>query len=291
MSESFEKIKPLIKKAVKKGKNYSFVFQSEFGEPVMASYSEGKASSVLNSVRNSLFSIIGASESYHDKTLDDYYVELQQAAVMAFKQVSNRFIWNDSIQRWAYAEVDQNISNFEDFLKKNQIKDEHHKRILIRLLASIASSDNNISKEEKEFLADFFKVNESDLNKIIKEGPPSIRDLQDVHPISIRETMIMIAWSIAMTDEDVNESERFSIGFYAGTMGISRIRTDELKNMSAHFVLEKSAESIRTDTRINPMDINQELNKRLFDIADQIGYTDENRKDEIHRIINRQLMI
>ena len=149
-------------------------------------------------------------------------------------------------------------SDYQNQISDAPISNPFEQELLARFLVALASADGRITADEREFLSE-----------VIPSKFGTIEDLQGKDAISrieaeeldadIRETVLVLGWSMALADYDLDSSEIRLLSTY----GISDHRKEELATMAKKECLENAitAETSREE---------------LFNLADGIDLDRDN---------------
>lgn len=160
-------------------------------------------------------------------------------------------------------------SPYQNQLHEFPVSNVFEQEILARFLVELASVDGKITPDEKEFLSG-----------IIPRRFGSIEDLQSKDSISrieaeeldsgVKETILLLGWSLAIADYEVDHAEIRLLNNYGELFGISDHRKEELSKIAK---LESLEQAITPDTS----------REDLFKLADDL---DLSREDAERAMIN-----
>lgn len=208
--------------------------------------------------------------------------EKQMAIVKAFKQVAANFAFNEASGEWtkpsdtAAAAVSQPAaqSPFVEQLSKSPVNTKFAKSVLAKVLAHIAYADGELADEEAEFFKDSIPAEFGDITVLGKGDPISRIEAEEVES-GIRETILMLAWTISSVDMDVDPAEEALLNEYGEKFAIRPERQKELANIGRIHVLEGylSPDISRDD---------------LFDLASKLGLSNDDAERAKIRWMKRQ---
>ena len=195
----------------------------------------------------------------------------QAAVVEAFKQVSSSFMWDARNSRWISTKAGgEAVTDFARQLESAPITQRYDAGVLARMLTEIANADGQIGEEEKSFLAGFVPPEAGSVDDLLKKSPLSKVELEECALGNARETMLMLAWALALTDEDLADEERARLAAHADGLGIAPARAGELKKHAQVFVVDKAIEAAYAGGEADA-----EARKEITDLAARIGLAPE----------------
>jgi hypothetical protein len=164
----------------------------------------------------------------------------QAAVVAAFERVADRFVWDKAQRRWIAATAStESLTDFDRQAQAAPITQAYDLGILARMLTEIANADHKISAEEKMFLADLIPpALAGNVNELLQRPPLSAIELEETTAGPARETLLMLAWGMALTDEMLAFQEQTRLADFAAGLGIAPAREAELKGYAQSYVLD-----------------------------------------------------
>lgn len=117
-------------------------------------------------------------------------------------------------------------------------KDED-RRLLARILVAVASADQILAEEEKAFLASFIDPDLGTIEQLSSAGEPTAEELTAIEAGAGRETILALAWALALIDEDLDRSERSLLDRLAVGLEISPGQSLVLKQKAQLYILDR----------------------------------------------------
>ena len=275
---SFEQISPLITDLQSQGRTVRVIFQCPVsGDRVQASHNlrqeNNLRSQITKSAQNSMFysaqnaiaqvirNIFGSNpmsrtantvarqtirSMAHKQRNNLSEDEKKEAIIKAFQNISSRFIWDKNRSRWISAKsAQQSLSAFEQQLNAHPIQHSYDQKILARMLVEVALSDGVLSTEEHDWLTEFLGIQTS--IESLKESPKvSSAELQQISQGGIRQSILMIVWTLALTDELFAEQEENLLRHYASGMSLSPLQIGNARQAAQIYILDQAMERIFT---------------------------------------------
>lgn len=205
---------------------------------------QGQISKLLNTNITSMESTGSQEKNYGDIQLSNQ--EIEEAIVRAFEKVARHFKFDEKTGGWICA-ADNEDTSFEKQLLNSPVIKKYDRDILSRMLVSIATADGKIVAREKKFLNEFLE------NETIKEMSilPRLTDeeFDDVSEGNVRDSMLMIAYAIALTDEDLDQLESYSLGRFSKGLGISDEKSMLLKKKAQFYIMENIIDELISGTK------------------------------------------
>lgn len=186
--------------------------------------------------------------------------ELRQAALDAFRSVSGRFVWDAARARWVSAEAAQQaMSPFEAQLARAPLTERYDRALLARMLVELSSADGRLSRDEEAMLLELIDADVGDAGALARRAPLSAAELAEASPGPARETLLMLAWSMALCDEELQDGERQRLEAYARALGVAGSAERQVRESAQTHVLEQ-----------------------VLDRACRMGPYDERAREQVH---------
>lgn len=193
--------------------------------------------------------------------------EKQSAVVAAFQSVASRFAWDADNSRWISAQLAGDVlTDFARQLEAAPVTQQYDVGVLARMLAEIANADGNIGDDEKGFLAGFVPPDAGTVDDLLATPPLSKVELEEAAAGAPRETMLMVAWALALTDEDLADEEQARLAAHAEGLGIGADRAAELKRFAQVFVVDQAVEAAYAGGQAGA-----EVRQQVLGLAQKIG--------------------
>ncbi len=205
---------------------------SSAGSGVLGRTVSDAASTVLNRV-----DVSGDTRQFSEKAR-------QEAIVAAFRSVAGSFRWEEAGSRWVGAGAGATASRApeNDFTRQLQaypVREQYDQGILARLLVALAAADQQVTAEERQFLESFGDPSVGSVDELMRRPSPSKVEIEETSGGGVRETMLMVCWGMALSDENLDESESARLNALAGVLGIAEERANELKRHAQTYVLDQ----------------------------------------------------
>jgi uncharacterized tellurite resistance protein B-like protein len=197
--------------------------------------------------------------SQQDQTFTDE--EKCNAIVNAF-QSSNGFVWEQD--RWVSRKaVQDRMTNFEKQLTNAPIAQHYDRLISARMLIAVALADGQLSDQERGYFSSFIAPDLGAVEALVQRGVPSAVELEETSQGDVRSTMLMIAWSIALTDGQLAPPEAALIETFATHLGITPDQSATLKGSAQAYILNYSLEYFFTHSPQTADQQSQQLAQQL----------------------------
>ncbi|AGY60677.1 TerB family tellurite resistance protein [Gloeobacter kilaueensis] len=285
MADFFESIQPLIVSAEQQGSTLNCVFQCPVtGETVQASAPLQKREtmmgnmaqnvggnvvqtlkySVASTIRRAMgFGFVGyiigdIADSLILQTGNTpgeihYSEEEKKDALARAFQSADFFVWDNKNSRWISANAEQQMySDFERQLNAYPVTQPFDQAILARILIAIANADGQLAESEKNFFAWFIDPQLGSLESLSSRPMPSPVELEETTADSTRETIMMLAWSLALADEQLDQNEVALLGSFAQGLGIPLVRHQELMRYAQNYLLERVIGQCLANGQLSP---------------------------------------
>ena len=131
-------------------------------------------------------------------------------------------------------------TGFRKQLADNPVSGRYEQCLLARMLVEIACADGAVSDDEREFLGDFIDPELGTIDDLAKLDKLNAVDLEGAAEATVRETMLMIAWMAALSDEGLADSERERLDELAAGLGVADDRAAKMRNLATSHLLEQA---------------------------------------------------
>lgn len=172
--------------------------------------------------------------------------EKQRSAgiVDAFASVQDQFVWDKAGNRFISAEAaGQVLTPFNQQLATGQVTSSHDQDVLARMLVEIACADGDLGEDERAFLRSFLPHNPLNPSNLIAQAQMSPLRSEELAKCSAgpsRDTMLMLAWALAFSDEKIAPEEATLLAKLAGGLEISHSRSQQLKIYAQIYVVDNA---------------------------------------------------
>ena len=157
--------------------------------------------------------------------------QIEGAVVDAFLTVADEFDWDASNRRWVSTAT---RSPFKVHVDAHPITAAHDRAMLARILATIVGAEGGTTDDEREMFAALSPG--TDLDALIAKWTPTAEELSTTEPGASRETMLLLAWALALTDAELATREIELLDWYAQALGIAAPLAAELKEIAARHI-------------------------------------------------------
>ncbi|GAB4456077.1 MAG: hypothetical protein OHK0029_13390 [Armatimonadaceae bacterium] len=208
--------------------------------------------------------------------------ERQRAVVEAFRQVKHLFQWDEETERWraadsaparseATADSHTSPSLSGDFVRQMHyapVTQPGQRRMLVRILMEVATADGRLDGDEKAFLGEFVAGGAAAAEELRNQPALTPEELSELTGTHTAETVVMLAWGMALTDEDLTGSEQERLTQLAANLRIADERAAELKRYAQFFLLEALLENEASEITVAS---GEELRRQVQAMAERIG--------------------
>lgn len=176
----------------------------------------------------------GSSPSYSD-------ADRQAAVVRAFESVATVFAWDPQNNRYISAQAAGDVmTDFMRQLTTAAVTGPYDRGVLARMLTEIACADGTVSDDEREFLSGFISPDIGTVDSLAQKQRLSPAELSETSQGPQRDTMYMLAWAVALTDEDLSSEEEARLGELATGLGLDEDRSRQLKQFAQVYLVDQA---------------------------------------------------
>ncbi len=178
---------------------------------------------------------VGNQRSYSEE-------EKKAAIAQAFESVRDQFVWDTPNNRFISAQAAGDVlTEFAQQLGAAPVGTPYDRKVLARMLTEIACADGDLGEEERGFLHGFITPEIGTVEQLAQQAQQARltpAELAECAPGPSRETMLMLAWSVAFTDESLAPEEEQWLGEFAAGLSIAEPRAQQLKTFAQVYVVD-----------------------------------------------------
>lgn len=210
--------------------------------------------------------------------------EQDAAVIEAFQQVQHHFVWDSQRSGWVSKEAAQELmSGFDQQLAENPVTHPYDRLMMARMLVEIARADGTLSSEEQGWLTELITPDVGSIGDLAQRPPLSPQELGQCSAGGVRDSMLLMAWAIALVDEEMDPSERRVLGQFARGLRLSQQREDRVRRMAQTWILDQAL-----DRMFAWGGHDQHARQQLFELAGRLGMSQDEALDAEARFQRRQ---
>ncbi len=291
----FESVQPLIEKVVVQGRELSVRFRCpvtrqrvdahwkapSIGVSGVAAAAERTAMfKVRRQVNGLVRGLLGyghagrAARLLADSTLSGAHPDTQlstdeeeRGIVAAFRSVSAQFAWTGS--KWVHAsEVGQQADGLQAEVANSPALTGWDRDVAARMVVAVAQAHGGISDDERLHLLDAFDGDVGSLDGLLERPALTSAELKQTTG-SKRETILKVAWSMALCDERFDDAEGRVLEQFGVRLGLSLEERVEAQRQAQMFVLDQFMEQMLAFGEHDAT-----ARTQLYDLAERIGVSE-----------------
>lgn len=165
----------------------------------------------------------------------------RDAVERAFQAVAGRFVWDTQQGRYIAAQAAGDV--LTDFMRQLQAAPattKYDRSVVARMLTEIAAADGQLGQDEHAFLAGFVTPDIGTVETLARAPRLSAAELAETSTGPVRDTMLMLAWAVALADDDLAPQEEARLAEYGHGLGIAGTRAGELKGHAQGYLLDQA---------------------------------------------------
>jgi uncharacterized tellurite resistance protein B-like protein len=272
MSQSiYQTIQPLIAHAEQQGSTMRVVFRcpvsgleteasaglrqdSSMGSRVTGSLKRGLMWSVRNAIASAVRSafghgIVGSTLAHGardamyagEEKLRYSEADKRDAIERAFQAVSDRFVWDAQQGRYIAAQAGgESITDFMRQLGGAPATIRYDRMVAARMLTEIASADGQLGADEHAFLAGFLTPDLGTVDDLWRAPRLSAAELAETSEGPVRDTLLMLAWAVAWSDDQLAPQEEARLREYATALAVPATRVAELQGYVRSYLVDQA---------------------------------------------------
>jgi hypothetical protein len=121
---------------------------------------------------------------------------------------------------------------FFEHLRAHPITSDHDLDVFVRMLAAVIAMDGQIGDEERQVFATFVGPGH-DLDALAARGSPGEAEMAATTPGPTRETLLLLAWAVALTDSALGDGERALLDWFGRALYLPADRVEALRALAA----------------------------------------------------------
>ena len=173
--------------------------------------------------------------------------EERDATLEAFKKVSSRFVWDSGRGHWISAKsAKELLSGFERQLGEHPVSHNYDRAVLARMLVEVARADGRLSNEENSWLTDFIAPDLGSVRDLAARPPLSVAELGETSQGQVRQTLLMVAWTLALADEQFVDAEQKVLQHFAQGLRINSNQAKQARADAQGYILDQVLERMFT---------------------------------------------
>src|SRR5690606_20744051 len=167
----------------------------------------------------------------------------RDAVERAFQAVADRFVWDAQQGRYIAAQAGGDaITDFMRQLQSAPATSRYDRMVAARMLVEIAAADGQLGEEERAFVAGFVTPDLGTVDELWRAPRLSEAELAETSQGAVRETMLMLAWAVAWSDDELAPEEEARLREYASALSIAAPRVTEIQGWVGGYLLDQRSE-------------------------------------------------
>ncbi|MBC7881742.1 MAG: TerB family tellurite resistance protein [Anaerolineae bacterium] len=202
------------------------------------------------------------SPDYSSQQEQTFTDEEKCNAIVAAFIAANAFVWEQD--HWVSSKALQDrMTDFEKQLTNSPIAQHYDRLISARMLIGIALADGQLSDQERGYFSSFIAPDLGAVEELAQRGTPGAVELEETSQGDVRSTMLMLAWSIALTDGQLAPAEAALLETFATSLGITADQSTVLKGSAQAYILNYSLDYFFTHSPQTADQQSQQLAQQL----------------------------
>jgi hypothetical protein len=220
-------------------RNLMWSLQSAVASAIRSTMGHNMAGRVASDVARSAMS--GLQQHTSAQTLSSR--EQSEGVLAAFMSVQSRFVWDPQRQCWiAAVAAAEAMSDFERMLAAAPIAHPYDRHIMSRMLVEVAGGDGRLSSEESSWLTEVLSPDLGGVHDIASRPPLTAAELGSTSQGAVRESLLVLAWAMALVDEDMAAAEKALLDGFAVGLGLPSARVTACRKAAQTYILDQAME-------------------------------------------------
>jgi len=261
-------------------RNLMWSLQSAVASAIRSTMGYNFAGRVASDMARSAMS--GAQQSMSSQALSAR--EQQQAVVDAFLTVANQFIWDPGRQTWiSHTAAQDALSDFERILAEAPIAHPYDRMVMARMLVEMARGDGHISSEESTWLTEVITPDLGAVHELASRPPLTAAELGSCSQGKVRLSLLVLAWAMALVDEEMAASEKALLDHYAKGLRTASRDVEICRKSAQTYILDQAMDRMFTWGGHD-----EYARAQLYGLAERIGMPVEEAQQAEARHLRRR---
>ena len=138
------------------------------------------------------------------------------------------------------------MSDFEQLLAAAPIAHPYDRQVMARMLVEIARGDGRLSSEESTWLTEVITPDLGDVHALAARPPLTPAELSSTSQGAVRKSLLVLAWAMALVDEEMADAERALLAHYARGLGLPNAGVETCRKAAQTYILDQAMERMFT---------------------------------------------
>lgn len=167
--------------------------------------------------------------------------EQRDAAVLAaFTSVSGQFEWDSARDGWvSSAAATEGMTGFQRQVGGAPIDTPYDEEVASRMMIEVASADGDLQEEEREVLKLFIDPALGPIDELAQRPALSAAELDEVSAGPARQSMLAIAWLVALSNDGCDANEADLLERFARALGLSNEDSQSMRELAEEFLVDQ----------------------------------------------------
>lgn len=126
--------------------------------------------------------------------------------------------------------------SFQEQIESFPIKNMFERDIMSRILVQIADADGKITEDERTFILELLPKKFGTIAEIKQRGDISKIEAEEING-GVKKTIMLLAWSVALVDFDLDNAEESRLNEYASLLGFDFHESNSIAKMAKQQTL------------------------------------------------------
>ena len=224
-------------------RNLMWSLQSAVASAIRSTMGHNIAGRMASDVARS--AMTGVQQQVNSNTLSAR--EQSAALVEAFRSVQSQFVWDAQRATWiSHSAMGEAMSDFEQLLAAAPIAHPYDRQVMARMLVEIARGDGRLSSEESTWLTEVITPDLGDVHTLAARPPLTPAELSSASQGAVRKSLLVLAWAMALVDEEMADAERALLAHYARGLALPNADVETCRKASQTYILDQAMERMFT---------------------------------------------
>jgi len=219
--------------------------------------------------------------------------QIEEGVLGAYQKVADRFRWDPQGQRWVGALPGAGAAaaavapvaaaagiaagggaaaawatgpGFMERLQQAPVNEPGDRQLLARMLVEVAAADQQLAPAEQQFLGGFMGMPPQAIQQLAQQPALTPGDLAQASQGPARESLILLAWALALADQDLAAAEQSKVLAFGQGLELDPAQVENLRRCCAEQLVEQGLQQVFASGQRD-----EAMRQELSGLADRLG--------------------
>lgn len=262
------------------GRSLLWSLRSAVAQVIRRSLGYGIAGRVASDLAYSAMNQATRTSSQRSTTLSGR--ERDEATLQAFVSVQDQFVWDGASGGWVHGSAAKELlGGFQAQLSSHAVVHPYDREVLGRMLVELARADGRVSQEEAGWLTELL-AGQGAVEDVARRPPLTTAELRAMSPGGVRTTALMLAWAMALVDEDLAQGEQQALQRFGQGLDLRPADQARARSLACTWMMDQALDRMRTWGGHD-----QHARQELYALAGRLGLSQQEAEEAEARFLRR----